>query len=114
MKNSVIGILGFCGLVLASIMPASAQYDTRARAAYMIDLTTGTVLLDKVAICETGAFVENVVVGHWVKKVSFQLGILFLNLALHHEGQIAEGQRDILSVNQPVVILEIKPMASLV
>ena len=40
-------LTALCLLLLAPSFPAFAQYDTRAKAAYMVDLTTGTVLLEK-------------------------------------------------------------------
>jgi len=36
-----------CGILLATAMAARADYDTTARSAYVLDLTTNTVLLDK-------------------------------------------------------------------
>ncbi|WP_425091068.1 D-alanyl-D-alanine carboxypeptidase family protein [Tropicimonas sp. S265A] len=40
-------ILGLCALFVAGLQPAFAAFETRASAAYVVDLTTDTVLLSK-------------------------------------------------------------------
>jgi len=45
-QKLVLFILGFTFLV-AAILPASAAFDSRAKAAFMLDVTTGTILMEK-------------------------------------------------------------------
>ena len=47
MFRKLIRILAVGAALSATAIPALAQYDTRAKAAFMIDMTTNTVLLDK-------------------------------------------------------------------
>lgn len=47
MYNQLLRLSAVAALIFATTLPAFAQYDTRAKAAYMVDLTTGTVLLEK-------------------------------------------------------------------
>ncbi|MGJ8584943.1 MAG: D-alanyl-D-alanine carboxypeptidase family protein [Marinosulfonomonas sp.] len=47
MFRKLIRILTVGAALSATAIPALAQYDTRAKAAFMIDMTTNTVLLDK-------------------------------------------------------------------
>jgi D-alanyl-D-alanine carboxypeptidase (penicillin-binding protein 5/6) len=49
MLKPMFRLAALCLLLLAPTFPAFAQYDTRAKAAFMVDLTTGTVLLEKEA-----------------------------------------------------------------
>ncbi len=47
MKRPVLQILAFCAALLACSVPPVAAYETSARAAYLVDLNTNTVLMEK-------------------------------------------------------------------
>lgn len=47
MQKSLVRLAALALGLMAFALPVSAQYDTRAKAAFMLDLTTNTVLLDK-------------------------------------------------------------------
>lgn len=47
MRHIIIRLTAVFALFFGTTFPAFAQYDTRAKAAYLLDLTTGTVLLEK-------------------------------------------------------------------
>ena len=47
MLKPLVRLVVFCTALFACSAPAISGYDTIAKAAYMVDLTTGTVLLDK-------------------------------------------------------------------
>lgn len=42
--------------------------------------------------------------------IFFGTFIICLELVQDHEGKIAEGQRDVLLVNEPIVVLVVKPV----
>ena len=65
------------------------------------------VLDNEVPLNEGGGLVENVVVGLRVELVVLDRGIFFLNLVLDDESHVAEGQRQVLFKDQPVVVLAV-------
>ena len=73
------------------------------------------VVSNEVAICEACSHIEQIVVWLRIKHISLLVLVLLLNLVFDHKGHVAEWKGDVLPLeHQPVVILVVKSVASLV
>ena len=59
-------------------------------------------------------FVKNVIVRCWIKLISFLMLIIFLNFILDNKGHIAKWKTKILTEDQPIMILAIKPQTLII
>ena len=73
------------------------------------------IISNEISICEACSHIEQIVVWLRIKDISLLVLVLLLNLVFDDKGHIAERKGNVLALeHQPVVVLVVKPMPSLV
>jgi len=71
------------------------------------------VISDETAIHKGIGFVQNVVVGGWIKHIAHLVCIFLFYLLFDEEGHVAESKAKELVQNQPIVVNSVESMAVL-
>lgn len=68
------------------------------------------IFVHKITINETRGFVEQIIVRLDVKLITFLKFVTNLDFVFDNKRHVAEGQRDVFSKDEPVVVLAVEPM----